>query len=129
MRVLVTPLTLLSLVVMFAQPAQITPTHASATETVPWHPCAMITAACTRAGFAHYGAKMGFGLAVDCIRPIMFGTPQRRHATKALPQIDPEVVAACKERNPNFGKGGRAKSQSTAQPTPKPSSMQRSPDR
>src|SRR5438067_12342921 len=79
MRVLVTPLTLLSLVVMLAQPAQITPTHASATETVPWHPCAMITAACTRAGFAHYGAKMGFGLAVDCIRPIMFGTPQRRH--------------------------------------------------
>src|SRR5437762_2971294 len=47
MRVLVTPLTLFSLVVMLAQPAQITPTHASATETVPWHPCAMITAACT----------------------------------------------------------------------------------
>ena len=116
MRVLVNPLTLLSLVVMLAQPAQITPTHASATETVPWHPCALITA-------AHYGAKMGFGMAVDCIRPIMFGTPQRKHATKALTQIDPQVVAACKERNPNFGKGGRAKSQSTAQPTPKPSSM------
>src|SRR5207248_1673958 len=54
MRVPVTPLTLLGLVVMLAQPAQITPTHASATETV--HPCALITA-------AHYGAKMGFGLA------------------------------------------------------------------
>jgi hypothetical protein len=32
-------------------------------------------------------------------------------ATKALPQIDPLVVAACKERNPNFGNGGGAKSQ------------------
>jgi hypothetical protein len=29
-------------------------------------------------------------------------------ATKALPQIDPHVVAACKERDPNFGKGGQA---------------------
>jgi hypothetical protein len=29
--------------------------------------------------------------------------------TKALPQIDPQIVAACKERDPNFGKGGRAK--------------------
>jgi hypothetical protein len=30
-------------------------------------------------------------------------------ATKALPQIDPQIVAACKERQPNFGKGGRAR--------------------
>jgi hypothetical protein len=51
----------------------------------------------------------------------MFGTLQRKQATKALPQIDPQVVAACKKRNPNFGKGGRAKSQSTEQPTSKPS--------
>jgi hypothetical protein len=57
---------------------------------------------------------------LDCIRPIMTETPQRKQATKALPQIDPQVVAACKKRNPNFGKDGRAKSQPTAQP-PKPS--------
>ena len=49
-------------------------------------------------------------------------TPQRKQATKALPQIDPRVVAACKERNPNFGKGGRAKSRPSVQPTTKPSS-------
>src|SRR5215469_8913787 len=123
MRVPVTSLTLLGLVVMLAQPAQLTPTHASATQAVPWHPCALITAACTRAGFAHYGSKMGFVMAVDCVRPIMFGTPQRKQATKALPQIDPQVVAACKMRNPNFGKGGRAKFQSTEQPASKPSTM------
>jgi hypothetical protein len=52
----------------------------------------------------------------------MTETPQRKQATKALPQIDPLVVAACKERNPNFGKGGRAKSQPNVQPTTKPSS-------
>jgi hypothetical protein len=122
MRVTGIPLTLIGLLVVLAQPAQLMATQAAATQTVPWHPCAQITAACTRAGFAHYGAKMGFGMAADCIRPIMFGAPQRKQATKALPQIDPQVVAACKKRNPNFGKGGRAKSQSTAPPTPKPSS-------
>ena len=114
MRVTAIPLSLVSLLVVSAQPAQLTPTQAAATQTVPWHPCAKITAACTRAGFAHYGAKMGFGMAVDCIRPIMFGTPQRKQATKALPQIDPQVVAACRKRDPNFGKGGRATIDRTA---------------
>ena len=109
MRATAVPLTLVGLLVVSAQPAQLRPTQAAATQTVPWHPCARITAACTRAGFAHYGAKMGFGMAVDCIRPIMFGTPQRKQATKALPQIDPQVVEACKKRDPNFGKGGRAR--------------------
>jgi hypothetical protein len=32
-------------------------------------------------------------------------------ATKALPQIKPQVVAACKERDPNFGKRPRATTQ------------------
>jgi hypothetical protein len=84
--------------------------------------CAHSSRSYSNCAFAHYGAKMGFGMAVDCIRPTMLGTPQRKQATKALPQIDPEVVAACKKRNPNFGKGGRAKLQSTVQPTPKSSS-------
>jgi hypothetical protein len=103
MRVPATPLTLLGLVVVLAQSAELTPTQAAATQTVPWHPCARITGA----GFTHYGTKMGFGMEVDCIQPIVFGTPQRKQATKALPQIDPQVVSACKKRNPNFGKGGR----------------------
>jgi hypothetical protein len=48
----------------------------------------------------------------------MTETPQRKQATKALPQIDPKVVAACKERNPNFGKRREAKSQPSGEPTP-----------
>ena len=85
--------------------------QSASTQPVPWHPCALIKAACTKAGFVPNGTKRGFGIMSDCIRPIMSGTPQRKQATKALPQIDPQVVAACNERNPNFGKGGRAKVQ------------------
>jgi hypothetical protein len=49
---------------------------------------------------------MGIGILVDCIRPIMAGTPQRRQAAKPLPEIDPQLVVACKNRNPNFGMSG-----------------------
>jgi hypothetical protein len=80
--------------------------QAQPTQPVPWHPCAQITAACTQAGFVPYGAKLGVGIAVDCIKPIMAGTPQRKEATKPLPSLDLQVVAACKERNPNFGMDG-----------------------
>jgi hypothetical protein len=76
------------------------------TQSVPWHPCAKITAACSQAGFVPNGAKAGVGIAVDCIRPIMASTPQRAQATKALPQVDPQVVQACRERNPEFGMDG-----------------------
>jgi hypothetical protein len=76
------------------------------TQPVPWHPCAKIAVACTQAGFFPNGAKTGVGIEVDCIRPIMASTPQRTQATKPLPQVDPEVVQACRVRNPNFGMDG-----------------------
>jgi len=67
-------------------------------------PCQQIMAACRQAGFVQGGAKTGAGLQVDCVRPIMQGGVfQRPKATKALPQVDPQIVAACKARNPNFG--------------------------
>jgi hypothetical protein len=114
--------TLVGLLVLLAQPVQPTPAQAAATQPVTWHPCARIRAACNHAGFVRKGAKSGRDIMLDCIRPIMTETPQRKQATKALPQIDPLVVAACWERNPNFGKGGRAKSQPNVQPTAKSSS-------
>ena len=82
-----------------AQPAPAQP--------VPWHPCAQITAACTQAGFVPNGAKTGVGIEVDCIRPIIFGTPQRQRASKPLPPLDPHVVSACKEES-EFRNGWRA---------------------
>ena len=101
---IILPLVSLLVTPFLAQAAQ-----SARTQPVPWHPCARIRAACTHAGFIPNGTKRGIGLMSDCIRPIMLGTPQRKQATKALPQIDPQVVAACNKRNPNFGKGGPAR--------------------
>jgi len=70
-------------------------------------PCAEIFATCQQAGFVRGGARSGDGLQVDCVRPIMQGTPQRPRASKPLPQIDPQLVSACKASNPNFGQRNR----------------------
>jgi hypothetical protein len=66
-------------------------------------PCAQIVAACEQAGFERGAARAGNGIQVDCVRPIMQGAAQPRRATKPLPQISPDLVAACRESNPNLG--------------------------
>ena|SRR5689334_4173609 len=106
---LILPLSLAGVLVVLGQPIQITPTHAATTKPVPWHPCARIRAACTQAGFVGNGAKSGAGIMLDCVRPIVTQTPRRKQAIKPLPEIDPQVVAACKKRDPNFGKSRKAK--------------------
>ena len=91
-------------------PAQPAPTQPAPAQPAPNRvgPCAQIMAACKQAGFVRNGAKTGAGIMVDCARPIMMGTPQQLQGAKPLPQIDPQVVAACKRRNPNFGMPGGA---------------------
>jgi hypothetical protein len=84
---------------------QLAPVPSAPDESAPTRPCVQIRTVCMQAGFVPNGANMGIGIILDCIRPIMAGTPQRKQATKPLPQIDPQVVAACKSRNPNFGGG------------------------
>ncbi len=66
-------------------------------------PCAQITAACTSAGFTQGGASTGTGLQKGCVIPIMQGIAQPAGATRLLPQVDPQLVAACKARRPDFG--------------------------
>jgi hypothetical protein len=44
-------------------------------------PCAEIRAACEQAGFVQGSARAGDGLFLDCIAPVMRGTPQPRRAT------------------------------------------------
>ena len=74
----------------------------------PQPPCDQITASCREAGFLPGSVNGGVDLTEDCIRPMMQGTAQRKQATKALPQIDPRVVAACKaEGGPVFGEESR----------------------
>jgi hypothetical protein len=89
-----------------AQPAQ--PTPAAPGQPAPVQPtptrggpCAQIAAACQQAGFVRGGAKLGFGLFVDCIQPIMMGAQGVPGVTR-LPRIDSQLVAACKQQNPNF---------------------------
>jgi hypothetical protein len=91
-----------------AAPAQAAPVQSAPDESAPARPCAQIRAACLQAGFVPNGANMGIGIIVDCIRPLMAGAPQRTRAAKPLPQIDPQLVVACKNRNPNFGGGANA---------------------
>jgi hypothetical protein len=69
----------------------------------PMPPCAQIRFICEQAGFVQGAVRDGYGLIVDCIRPIMLGAPQRPRAIRPLPPIDPRLVAACQERNPYFG--------------------------
>jgi len=66
-------------------------------------PCAQISAACRDAGFVQGDAKSGNGLQRDCIAPIIQGTVQPRNSNKPLPQVNPQLVAACKAANPSFG--------------------------
>jgi hypothetical protein len=88
-------------------------------------PCADIRAACQQAGFVQGGAREGAGLRVDCIGPIMQARPQRPKASKPLPQVDPQLVDACKARNPNFGQRNAARGPGGA---PMPSADQAAPD-
>jgi hypothetical protein len=71
-------------------------------------PCEQIVTACKNAGFVEGDYKKGYGLHVDCINPIMRGTPQPPKADKPLPAVSPQLVAACKQKRPNFGEGKKA---------------------
>jgi N-acetylglucosamine-6-sulfatase len=77
-------------------------------------PCAQIITACEQAGFERGAARAGNGIQVDCVRPIMQGGAQPRRATKPLPQISPDLVAACRESNPNLGQPPTPPSQAGA---------------
>ena len=84
------------------------------------NPCETVTAACEHAGFARQGAGNGAGLQVDCVNPIMQGTDQPKKASKPLPKIDPQVVAACKASNPAFGQSKAPTAEPVVQQAPPP---------
>jgi len=90
---------------------------ASAQQGLP-RPCAALRTVCMQAGFVPQGARVGEGLVVDCIRPLMQGIPQPRRATKPLPAVDPQLVEACRAANPNFGMVNAAQQQRGPQQLP-----------
>ncbi len=71
-------------------------------------PCEQLVRAGQCAGFVEGDYKKGYGLHVDCINPIMSGAPQPPKADKPLPAVSPQLVAACKQRRPNFGESRKA---------------------
>jgi hypothetical protein len=109
------PLTLSCLLLAGLSLAPAQSARSAPAQPVPWHPCARIAAACRQAGFIPNGAEMGAGIMLDCIRPIVLGTAQRKETTKPLPQIDPRVVMACKAQSSNLGMGGPM-----SRPSPQP---------
>jgi len=72
-------------------------------------PCQQIVAACKSAGFAENEYEKGYGLQMDCIDPLMNGTKQPSNASKPLPSVSSQVIAACKQQEPHFGQEGAQK--------------------
>jgi hypothetical protein len=68
------------------------------------HPCDQIIHACKRAGFVEGDYKKGYGLWIDCIDPIMRGTKQPAIADKPLPEVSAELIEACRQKDPRFGR-------------------------
>ena len=81
-------------------------------------PCEQIKQACTNAGFTAGSNKLGTGLLADCIQPIMQATAQPGKASKPLPSIDPQLIAACSAADASFGAGKNAAVAASAQPAP-----------
>lgn len=69
----------------------------------PLRPCEQIIHLCKQAGFVEGDYKKGYGLWLDCIDPIMRGTKQPAIADKPLPEISPELIEACRQKDPNLG--------------------------
>jgi lipoprotein-anchoring transpeptidase ErfK/SrfK len=82
--------------------------------------CQQIRAACQSAGFAQGAAKLGIGLQVDCIIPIMSGTGQRPRARLPLPQVNPKLVAECATSHPRFGRQNAPPTEPISQPLREP---------
>jgi hypothetical protein len=69
--------------------------------------CEQIVAVCSAAGFVKGDARQGHGLWVDCVNPIMRGAPQPPKAEKPLPPVSPDLLAACRQKHPNFGESNK----------------------
>jgi len=60
-------------------------------------PCEQIRIACKNAGFVQ-GGPVGKRLVLDCFNPLVLGEMPPKTVSRPLPQITPQLAAACKER-------------------------------
>lgn len=66
------------------------------------YPCAQITKSCKDAGFTKNAGKGGNDESADWVVRLIEGKPRPRDAAKPLPQVDPQIMQACKQMNPHF---------------------------
>ena len=71
-------------------------------------PCEQIKTTCINAGFVPGGGASGNGLWRDCVNPILQGRAWSRKSGTPVPQVDPQIVAACQAQDPGFGHSKRA---------------------
>ncbi len=69
----------------------------AATPLLAQPPCEQIRTACKNAGFVQ-GGPIGDRLVLDCLNPIVFGQKPPRNLSRPLPQIAPDLAAACREK-------------------------------
>jgi len=60
-------------------------------------PCEQIRTACKNAGFVQ-GGPIGDRLVLDCFHPIVFGQKPPRGLSRPMPQVAPDLAAACREK-------------------------------
>ena len=76
----------------------IAPSARTGVNGVSANPCVQIAKACKDAGFAKNTRNS------DCMYPLVQGKPQPETAAIPLPHVDPQVIAGCKQIDPNFGR-------------------------
>jgi arylsulfatase A-like enzyme len=82
--------------------------------------CEQVSAACEKAGFVQGGAPKGAGVLIHCLEPLMQGTAQPRGASRPLPRVDPQLIAACTAENPSFGRTRALAAETDAGPAETP---------
>jgi hypothetical protein len=81
-------------------------------------PCEQIVAACKQAGFIEGDYKNGNGLYGDCVGPLMRDTAQPQKAKILLPKVSADLVAACKQKHPNFGERRQGQGKPSGESSP-----------
>jgi len=76
------------------------------------NPCEQILEACRSAGFIRGASREGGGLIADCFKPLVEGSSPRKAGGPPMPQVDSQVVAAC--RASEAARAGRAPSERPA---------------
>jgi len=89
-------------------------------------PCEQVATACRSAGFVQGGAKGGNGLVRDCVQPLLQGAAAPGAGGRALPQVDAQILAACRQQHRGYGDPQAPRDATAAPDAPAPVATQNS---